>query len=212
MKRTTSIGALRTGAGAATLAAAMLLTGCGAEGDEPADRTSVQDQQINPGGPTAPTDAPFVVASLAWPAPGDWTYVEPDTEFRAAEFRVTTDAGDCEVVFFHFGRGQGGDAEANLMRWARVMLDESGEPVEPEIEVFDVSGVRTVAAEYRGTYMAGPPMGEKTAMENHALLGAVVEGGPEGNVFIRLTGPADAVDAVRDEWLTMLRGVRSAGA
>jgi hypothetical protein len=211
MKRMHDIGALRAGAGILVIGLALAASGCGAEGDDPAG-SSVRDQQIEPGGAAAPTDAPYVVASLAWPVPGDWTYVEPDTDFRAGEFRVETEAGPCEVVFFHFGRGQGGDAEANLMRWARVMLDEAGEPVEPEIEVFDVSGVRTVAAEYAGTYMAGPPMGEKEEMENYKLLGAVIEGGPEGNVFIRLTGPAEAVDAVRDDWMAMLRGVRSAGA
>jgi hypothetical protein len=190
------------GAGALSLT----LGGCG-EAEAPED--TVSEQQLNPEAQAAPAGAPVVVASLAWDVPGEWAYRDSGSEFRAAEFVVPTDAGEAELVVFHFGPGQGGDAEANLARWARVMLDAEGNPVEPEIEVFESGELRTVFADYRGTYMSGPPMGEKTAVEDAALFGAVIEGGPEGTVFMRLTGPEAAVESVRDEWVSMLQSVRS---
>ena len=184
----------------------LTLGGCG-ERERPED--TVSERQLRPGAQTAPAGAPVVVASLAWDVPEDWAYREPASEFRAAEFEVPTEEGEAELVIFHFGPGQGGDAEANLARWARVVLDEEGNPVEPEIEVLETGELRTVFAEYRGTYMAGPPMGDKTAMEDAALFGAVIEGGPRGRVFMRLTGPAAAVESVRGAWMGMLQSVRS---
>jgi len=182
------------------------LSGCGEAGEDPA--SEIREAQENPSAAAAPSGAPVVVASLAWDIPGSWDSRPTDGVMRKAEFGVGEDA---TLVFFHFGPGQGGSAEDNLARWARVMLDENGEPVHPEIEVVEAGAFRTVTASYAGTYMSGRPGGDKTAQEGWALLGAVVEDGPEGSVFLRLTGPAPSVEGVRDEWRAMIESVRGAG-
>ncbi len=192
--------------GTALIGGVIGLGGCG-ESEDPA--AEIRGLQESPGGAPAPSGAPVVVASLAWDVPGAWESREPEGNVRKAQFAVGGDAA--EVVFFHFGPGQGGDVESNLARWARSVLDENGEAVVPEIEVIESGAIRTVTAEYAGTYMAGPPMGEKTAMEGWVLLGAVVEGGAEGSVFIRMTGPEAAVQGEMDAWRGMLSSVRGAG-
>jgi len=191
-----------------------VLAGCGSESGE--DSTArMRELQESPGGSAAPGDAPVVAAGLAWDVPGGWSSREPSGEMRAAELRVPGDAGEAALIFFHFGPGQGGDVEANLARWARAVLDENGEPVQPEIDVMEhgegEGAMRTVTAVYRGTYMEGPPMGQKTAREGWMLLGAVVEGGPRGSVFVRLAGPAGTVSAAAPAWREMLGTVRRSG-
>lgn len=191
---------------AAVVLGAVVLAGCGEGGEDPA--AEMRRLQETPGATAAPTGAPVVVASLAWDVPVAWEASEPTSDVRKAQFRVGDDG---EVVFFAFGAGQGGDVESNLARWARSVTDEGGAPVQPEIEVFESGALRTVSAVYEGTYMAGPPGGERTPMAGWALLGAVVEGGDEGSVFIRFAGPAETVRAARDDWDAMLAGVRGAG-
>lgn len=192
----------------AVLGATFGLSGCGESEDSSAEWRKIQE---TPGAAPVPNDAPFVTASLAWNIPAAWAYREPSGSVRKAEFVVTAEAGEAELVFFHFGAGQGGDVEANLARWARAVLDEAGEPVEPAIEIIENDSLRTVSATYTGTYMSGPPRGPKVPVENSVLLGAVVEGGAEGSVFLRLTGPASVVEPLEDAWRTMLKSVRSAG-
>lgn len=191
---------------AAVVLGAAALGGCGEGGEDPA--AEIRRLQETPGAAPVPAGAPVVVASLAWDVPSAWEASEPTGAVRKAQFRVGEDG---EAVFFSFGPGQGGDTESNLARWARSVTDDAGEPVQPEIDVIDAGGVRTVSAVYEGTYMAGPPGGERTAMDGWMLLGAVVEGGPEGSVFIRLTGPAQSVREARDDWTAMLSSVRDAG-
>ncbi len=45
-----------------------------------------------------------------------------------------------------------------------------------------------------GTFSSGMPGGPTTPMENYGLYGAILES-PQGNVFIKMTGPADMVRA-----------------
>jgi hypothetical protein len=93
-----------------------------------------------------------------------------------------------EAVFFYFGPGQGGDAEANVARWFKQF---EGEPVTQREEVA-AGGQKVILVKAVGTYLDGMPMGPKTPRANHTLLGAIVPG-PDAQVFIRLTGPQAAV-------------------
>jgi len=193
-------------AAALGLGAVLVLSGCGERGEDPA--AEMRRAQETPGAVSAPAGAPVVVASLAWDVPEAWTARAATSEMRKAEFVV---AGEGELVFFHFGRGQGGSATDNLDRWARTMTDSDGNPVTPELDVIESDGLRTVTGVYTGTYLSGPPAGERTALDGWMLLGAIVEGGPEGSVFLRLSGPETVIRGVVDEWRTALASVRNAG-
>ena len=62
---------------------------------------------------------------------------------------------------------------------------------------------RVTYAEAQGTYLSGMPGGPKTAMPNHALLGAIIES-DQGNVFVRMTGPIDLVKNSMAEFKKMI--------
>jgi len=53
--------------------------------------------------------------------------------------------------------------------------------------------------------LSGMPAGPKTAQPNSMLLGAILES-PEGNVFIKLTGPMALAKAAKDDFRKMVGG------
>jgi len=191
--------------------AAASVPGCGKnEGDDPAAR--MRELQESPAAAEAPAGAPVVVASLAWDVPPGWAPAPLTSPMRKAAFTIPGDDGtSAEVVFFSFGSGQGGDAEANLARWARQVVDETGAPVVPEIGLIESGPRRTTTAVYRGTFLSGRPGTEPTPVPGSVLLGAVVEAGPEGSVFIKLVEPAAVADANTAARHAFLKCVRDAG-
>lgn len=165
--------------------------------------------------PTTTTSEPYV-AGITWTPPAGWLVVPTDGAMRKAQYTAAAPAGSGlasgEVVFFHFGvSGQGGTVEDNIDRWSSQMLDASGEPVPPVVVAFELSdGLHVTSAAYTGTYLSGMPAGPTTPVENTTLLGAIVEGGPMGGVYIRFTGPVPVVDAHREAWELMIRSFRLA--
>lgn len=152
-------------------------------------------------------------AGLGWEAPQDWIVV-PTTPggMRAAQYTAPAPSGSAlapaEVVFFYFGPdGQGGGLSANLERWSNQVVDESGAPTQPAVASFQNGPLDVTTALYTGTYMSGMPGQERTPLRGWALLAAVVEGGPEGTLFIRMTGPEPVVDAQREAFEVMIRTI-----
>ncbi len=158
----------------------------------------------------APETSDATFAGLTWHPDADWRRVTPDSSMRLAQFEVGPRERGAEVVVFHFGPGQGGSVEDNLLRWARLVLDEKGEPTLPEITEFDSHGLHITSAVFHGTYLAGPPGGEKTEMKDWTLYAAIVEGGPEGSVFPRMVGPNEIVIAEHDAFERFLRSAAPA--
>jgi len=172
--------------------------------DEAAARASAQD------GAEAPRT--IAVAGVLLTPPVGWEPVEPESRMRKAQFAAPAAEGDqaAQVVVFHFGAGQGGSVEANLARWARQVLDESGEPVIPEITQEEGEILRTTVAVYQGEYQSGMPGQPREPRPGWMLLGGIVEGGPEGPLFVRMTGPASAVEPQLDRFETFIRSARPA--
>jgi hypothetical protein len=59
-----------------------------------------------------------------------------------------------------------------------------------------------------GTYASGMMMGPATPKPGWRLLGAIVEGGPEGAVFFKLTGPARTVAAAQKDFRRLLQSLK----
>jgi hypothetical protein len=140
------------------------------------------------------------VAGLRWPIPEGWEIRPPANSMRAAEMLVSTGSGDCLVTFSQAG----GSAQANINRWIGQVQDQTGAPKQASesVEGFTVSTV-----EVYGTFMDGSPMGPKTPRPNWILRGAVAEG-PSGPVFIKMTGPEDAMDEAADGWTQLVFGLQ----
>jgi hypothetical protein len=137
-------------------------------------------------------------AGIQWTAPPGWQ-TEARRPMRAATYSISPVAGDrgiAECVVNYFGPGQGGSIEANVDRWKGQMEGPDGKPARARVERRTVHGVPIVVVDTSGAYtgMGGPMAASANPVPGYRLLGAIVEG-PGGNLFFKLTGPADTIAA-----------------
>ena len=140
----------------------------------------------------------FRVAGRIFAAPASWKKAQPASNMRKAQFAI----GQTEIVFFYFGGGQGGGTQANVDRWMKQFEDLSGQESSSETLGTEKTKITTVTAS--GTYMSGPPFGQKVPKQNYALRGAIVELG-DGPVFIKMTGPVKEVAKAAGDFDTTIR-------
>ncbi len=139
-------------------------------------------------------DAPksFAVGGVNFASPTGWTWVETASPMRKAQFSVDGADGAAEVVFFHFGKGQGGSVQANVDRWFGQFA-EPKDQLNTKTEKKTVDGREITYVFAEGTYMSGPPFGQKTPLKNQALVGAIIDNA-DGDVFVKMTGPKTTTD------------------
>ena len=149
---------------------------------------------------------------VAWTVPARWE-AQPPRMMRMATYLIPKDAeddepGECAV--FYFGRGQGGSVDLNLQRWREQFeTDTGGQPslAERKSTINDLA-VTTVSL--AGTYLAsmGPMFQSGTVKKpGYRMLGAIIEA-PEGNVFVKLTGPEKTVLSAESEFQAFLNSLR----
>jgi hypothetical protein len=128
---------------------------------------------------------------------------------RVASYTVPGQEGSeaAEFVVFFFGPGQGGSAQGNIERWAGQFRSADESPVTPKVERLTVDEMPVTLVELAGEYM---PMGQTWYSPDQLFLAGIVEA-PAGSVFIRLTGPTATVEAHREGFMTLLRGLERAG-
>lgn len=152
--------------------------------------------------------ATFKVGAFTFKRPSTWKWVPVNSSMRKAQLLVpdpTNPAGPgAEVTFFHFGAGQGGGVDANISRWLGQFA-ETGDALKPVIEKADVKGAKLTRVRVAsGTFSSGMPGGPTTPMTNYGLYGAILES-PEGDVFVKMTGPADLVNAASPNFEAMIQ-------
>ena len=179
-------------------------------GDEEADTTPVATTTKPPATAAPPDEAPdggavATFLGLTAPRPAQWQPYPPANPMRAANYRVPGDDGrdDAEVIVFFFGAGMGGTVRQNIDRWVGQFQAPGGGAVEPTISEMEVDGMAVTLVELAGAYRG---MGA-TFRPDTLFLSAVVEA-PVGRTFIRLVGPNGTVEAHRDAFMTMVRGLR----
>ncbi len=147
-------------------------------------------------------------AGLHFEVPISWNPTAPRSKIRAAQITIPGDAGDAELAVFHFGEGQGGPVEDNLIRWIGQIEMPAGE--EAKREFFENGPFAVTALSARGTLKAGQMgMGPSEPQGNSMLLAAVVEG-PGGPWFFKATGPEKTLAAQRDAFLAALKSASGA--
>jgi len=147
-------------------------------------------------------DAKLPVAGLNFIYPAAWTSVPPTSPMRAGTLNIPVDGAEkpLEVIFYYFGAGQGGDTKANIDRW----IGQFANPPESKTEELDANGTKVSLVTATGTYNDGAMFGPKTPKENYTLLGAIVPGA-DAPVFIKLTGPKDAVAKISDAFKALIK-------
>jgi hypothetical protein len=157
-------------------------------------------------------DAPktFKVGEFTFTRPPAWEWVEATSSMRKAQLKVS-DASkkqSAEVIFFYFGEGSGGGTKANVDRWLG-QFQEPKDKINSKVEEVTVGKRKGTYVQAEGTYMSGMPGGPKTAQPDSMLMGAIIES-DQGNVFIRLTGPATLAKASKDDFRKMVEGAMKA--
>jgi len=146
------------------------------------------------------------IAGLTLPKPPTWLWQAPTMQFRTLQYAVPgagSSTGSAELIFSLFVAGDGGPIESNISRWAGQFRTPENAPAATEREELEVAGLRVTLVEHRGGYV---PMGAPAPRPGYAQLGAIIEA-PGRNVFIRLVGPEETVDAHRDAFRAMVEGM-----
>ncbi len=146
----------------------------------------------------------FKVSEFTFKQPAKWERIESASPMRKAQFKVN-DAdkkNSAEVVFFHFGPSNGGGVQANVERWYG-QFEGPREKIGAKSEETTIGKRKVTFVRAEGTYLSGMPGGARTPQPGSALLGAIVESA-EGNVFVKMTGPAALVKSAEDDFKKMI--------
>lgn len=177
----------------------------GADGDNENMQIQAGETKVMAGGNI------LQVAGIAFTVSEDWQNVKTSNNIRVAEYKLPGSGGDAEMAIFYFGKGQGGGVEDNIRRWAGQFSDPNTTQPGAQVARMERNNLRTALVKTEGTYNPSSMGGMAPAAEpkdDFALFGLVVEGGPEGSVFVKVTGPK-ATMAEQDENLQkMAQSVR----
>ena len=157
---------------------------------------------------SAADPATFTVGAFTFKRPPAWTWVPVNSTMRKAQLHVADPANPTgpgvDVVFFHFGEGQGGGVEANITRWLN-QFEEKGDQLKSTTESADVKGTKVTRVRVAsGTFSSGMPGGPTTPMTDYGLDGAILES-PQGDVFIKMTGPSNLVKSAASDFEAMIQ-------
>jgi len=154
--------------------------------------------------PGAPAARELAVKDLRFDLPEAWREATPSSSMRVAQYDVD-DA--CTFVVFSFPGG--GTVDANIDRWISQLSQPDGRDSR-ELAVRSRSernGLVLHGFDLTGTWSGG--MGDQGG-EGMRFLATIVET-PDGMVFLRLTGPADAVAAAKPDFDALSASARRAG-
>lgn len=152
------------------------------------------------------SDLGQVVAALgaAVTLPEGWKRNPPANQMRIAEAVAPAASNDpaqsCLVVF----STAGGSIEENITRWSGQVRDAQGMPVPPTSETKTIDGMSVTVVAMTGT-VAG--MGIDGTNANWTLRGAIIQA-PQGNLFIKMTGPADTMSAQAASFAAMVDSLK----
>ena len=150
----------------------------------------------------------FTAGTFTFGVPTGWNSVQPASPMRKAELRVpgpegTGAAGEAIVTVFHFGPGQGGSVQDNVQRWFGQFGGDN-DAIGAATASETIGKTPVTFARARGTFQSGMPGQPATPIEGQALLGAILES-PEGDVYVKMTGPAPVVDRAEPAFVQMIR-------
>lgn len=145
----------------------------------------------------------FTISGLEFKPGKAWVSKKPSSSMRAAELAIkpAPDADPLTAVFYYFGPGQGGSADANVRRW---LSQFQGKPDSQETTEHKIGEATVKILHAKGTYLEsrGGPFGPKTPRPDHAMLAAIVPG-KDADVFVKLTGPESEVAKISKQFTAL---------
>lgn len=143
---------------------------------------------------------PVKVGAFTFAVPEGWKSVPPSSSMRKAQLEIAQGPDKAEVTFFQFGAGQGGSVAENVARW---FAQFPGSDEKRKTETVQAGPVKITYVTTEGTFSSGMPGGPTTPMSGYALCGAILEA-TDGNVFIKMTGPAALVKSSTEAFKKMI--------
>ena len=142
--------------------------------------------------------------------PSGWTSAPPTSSMRLAQYTIPGPAGTvgAEVVVYYFGKGQGGNVEANLQRWKGQFSMPDGSPPYENVSRDSTGAFPVTIAEYRGTYARGIGAGDEGAAKQGQSLIAVIAETPRGTLFFQLFGATAAANPQRDALIKFVKSLK----
>ena len=143
-------------------------------------------------------------AGFSAPKPVTWIWHPTTRQFSVAEYTVPGQGGADQAQITVSKAG--GTVDANIQRWKGQFKSADGKPVEPKTTKLEADGVPITLVELAGSYQG---MGSPSFVPDQLFLDAIVET-PGEMLFIRFVGPTATVEANRDAFMDMVRGLRRA--
>lgn len=141
--------------------------------------------------PAPASGVTMLALGLRFTLPAGWKQVPPANSMRLAEVQVPDASGDAAKACTVALSSAGGTVASNIDRWVGQVKDASGKPPKAEPIAREVAGLQVTTVELEGTYSG---MGDGAQRPTYMLRGAIVETS-QGLLFIKMTGPADAMKA-----------------
>jgi hypothetical protein len=151
---------------------------------------------------TDPAVATF--AGLTAPKPRTWQWRAPSNAMRVAEYSVpgVEGADQAQMVVFQFAGG--GTVDQNIARWKTQFRSSDGSEIDPKVQEVQAEELKVTLVEIAGEYRG---MGKAEFTPDQLFLSGIIDTG--GNpVFVQLVGPARTVEANRESFMTLLRGLK----
>jgi hypothetical protein len=131
--------------------------------------------------------------------PADWKDVKPKISMIEHEFVAPKEGEEKDQARITVMQA-GGTVEANIERWKSQFEALKKDDVKTEDKEVGTAKVHIV--DMSGTYLqkSGGPFtpGPAERLENYRLLGVIIETKTSGKVFIKMTGPKDTVEKLKD--------------
>lgn len=184
--------------------ALLALGGCG---DDEDDRTTSSSSSSDDELP----QTTHMAGGLGWETEEPLVYQQPSNDMRDAQYSVRGhEVVELTVSAFEPHFGGGGTVDGNVDRWIGQIEAPGGQSSREaaEVRTFERNDLRITRVDISGTFVGRRGMNDgMSAHPEWRLLGAIVEGGPDGLVFFKMTGPEAGVTEAVEAFDHMLDSV-----
>ncbi len=147
------------------------------------------------------------VKGLRYILPLNWTHEDPPNAMRLKQIKIPPLSNEANAPGTLTITGDiGGSVDDNIARWVAQFKDLEGVPTQQDLQ-FRKSPLLVTQVIATGTLNVGRPGGEPEWQPETTLYGAVVQGGPEGIIFIKAWGPKGTMKERRVAWDVFIRNL-----
>jgi hypothetical protein len=149
-----------------------------------------------------PDPALIIFSDFHSPKPEDWAWTTPTNYHHIANYTLqgVGESESAELIIKQFAKDKGGDLQTNIERWKSHFRSDGGAPVRPIVSTTNIAGFQATLIEINGEYMG---LGASWHHYDYTMLISLIEY-EKGNLFLRLLGPAETINAHRNAWNHLL--------